>query len=122
MVTFLKTARTAMFILAALCAVSAVFAPFALAQHDGSGQAAVGPEARDLASGIRVAGIALGAGIALAGGAIGTGIVQSAVCAGGVGALAEKREMLPLIIILLAIPETLVILGFVVVIMLMNLR
>jgi V/A-type H+-transporting ATPase subunit K len=74
----------------------------------------------DLGSGIRTAGLAIGAGLALAGGALSTGRVQAAVSASGIGVLAEKREMLPLILILLAFPETLVVLGFVLAIMLMG--
>ncbi len=123
MVKMLGTVRIVMIVLSVACIISAVAAPFALAQAPEAGvHGAAAPAANDPASGLRIAGIALGAGIALAGGAIGTGIVQSAVCASGIGVLAEKREMLPLVIILLAIPETLVILGFVVAIMLINLK
>jgi len=111
-----------MAVLSITCIVSAVATPYAWAQGTDGEHIESAPQPRDMASGMRIAGIAIGAGIALAGGAIATGIVQSAVCAGGVGALAEKRDMLPLVIILLAIPETLVILGFVVSIMLINLK
>ncbi len=75
----------------------------------------------DIGRGIKIAGLAIGAGLAIAGGAIGTGRVQAAVSASGIGVLAEKREMLSLIFILLAFPETLVVLGFVLAIMLINL-
>ena len=58
----------------------------------------------------------LGIGAALAVGltALGTGLAQSKIGAAGAGALAEKPELAGTIIILLAIPETMVILGFVV--------
>jgi len=111
-----------MAILAITCIVSAVVAPYALAQGADGEHGDVVSQPRDMASGVRVAGIAIGAAIALVGGAISTCLVQSAVCAGGVGALVEKRDMLPVVIILLAIPETLVILGFVVAIMIINLN
>jgi V/A-type H+/Na+-transporting ATPase subunit K len=58
--------------------------------------------------------IPLGAAIAFAGGAIGTGWAQSRIGAAGAGAIAERPEVAGSIIILEAIPETLVILGFVV--------
>ena len=59
-------------------------------------------------------GIPIGAGIAFGLGALATGIAQSKIGAAGAGTIAEKPEMFGLMIILVAIPETLVILGFVV--------
>ena len=64
--------------------------------------------------------IALGAGIAIAGGAIATARAQAAVGAGGTGALAEKPELFGSILILFAIPETLVIFAFVIAFLLMG--
>ncbi|MEN6443651.1 MAG: ATPase [Methanoregula sp.] len=58
--------------------------------------------------------VPVGAAIAFAGGAIGTGWAQSRIGAAGAGAIAERPETVGSIIILEAIPETLVILGFVV--------
>lgn len=58
--------------------------------------------------------VPIGAAIAFAGGAIGTGWAQSRIGAAGAGAIAERPEVAGTIIILEAIPETLVILGFVV--------
>src|SRR5512139_2401688 len=58
--------------------------------------------------------LALGAGIAIGLAGLGTGIAQSRIGAAGVGAIAEKPESLGVVIVLLAIPETVVILGFVV--------
>jgi V/A-type H+-transporting ATPase subunit K len=58
--------------------------------------------------------LALGAGLAVGLAGLGTGIAQSRIGAAGIGAIAEKPESLGVVIILLAIPETVVILGFVV--------
>jgi V/A-type H+-transporting ATPase subunit K len=58
----------------------------------------------------------LGIGAALAVGltALGTGLAQSKIGAAGAGTIAEKPELTGTVIILLAIPETMVILGFVI--------
>lgn len=56
--------------------------------------------------------IAVGAGLAVGLAALGTGLAQSRIGAAGMGVLAEKREMLGSVLILVAIPETMVILGF----------
>jgi V/A-type H+/Na+-transporting ATPase subunit K len=64
-------------------------------------------------------GIPIGAGIAFGLGALGTGIAQAKIGAAGAGTIAEKPETFGLMIILVAIPETLVILGFVVASMIM---
>lgn len=58
--------------------------------------------------------LALGAGLAIGLAGLGTGIAQSRIGAAGVGAIAERPESLGVVIILLAVPETVVILGFVV--------
>ena len=64
-------------------------------------------------------GIPLGAGIAFGLGALGTGIAQSRIGSAGAGSIAEKPETFGTMVILIAIPETMVILGFVVAAMLM---
>jgi len=56
--------------------------------------------------------VAIGAALAVGLAAIGTAIAQSRIGAAGIGALAEKPELLGSIILLIAIPETMVILGF----------
>jgi len=56
--------------------------------------------------------VAIGAGLAVGLAAIGTGLAQGRIGSAGVGAVAEKRELLGLVILLIAIPETMVILGF----------
>jgi len=55
---------------------------------------------------------AIGAGLAIGISAIGTGIAQSRIGTAGVGALAEKPELIGVVILLIALPETMVILGF----------
>ncbi|MEA1904140.1 MAG: ATPase [Actinomycetota bacterium] len=62
--------------------------------------------------------IAIGAGIAVGLGAIATGYAQARIGAAGIGAIAENPELTGRVIILVAIPETLVILGFAVAAML----
>jgi V/A-type H+-transporting ATPase subunit K len=64
-------------------------------------------------------GIPIGAGIAFGLGAIGTGLAQSKIGAAGAGTIAERPETFGLMVVLVAIPETMVILGFVVAAMLM---
>ncbi|HEO71360.1 MAG TPA: ATPase [Candidatus Hydrogenedentes bacterium] len=66
-----------------------------------------------MSNAVRAVGIALAAAVTMAGAAMATARVQAAVGAGGTGVLAEKPELFTTIIILIAIPETLVILGFV---------
>lgn len=58
--------------------------------------------------------IAFAAALAVGLTAIATAWAQSKIGAAGAGALAEKPELTATIIILVAIPETMVILGFVV--------
>ena len=64
-------------------------------------------------------GIPLGAGIAFGLGAIGTGLAQSKIGSAGAGTIAEKPETFGYMVVLVAIPETMVILGFVVASMIM---
>jgi len=58
--------------------------------------------------------VAVGAGLAIGLGGVATGLAQSRIGAAGAGVIAEKPEMTGLMIVLLAIPETVVILGFVI--------
>ena len=55
---------------------------------------------------------AIGAGLAVGITAIGTGLAQARIGSAGAGVIAEKPEALGPIILLIAIPETMVILGF----------
>ncbi len=61
---------------------------------------------------ISLAGI--GAGIAIGLTALATGIAQAKIGSAAVAAIVEKKELLGSMIILIAIPETMVILGFVI--------
>jgi V/A-type H+-transporting ATPase subunit K len=56
--------------------------------------------------------IAIGAGLAIGLSALGTAIAQAKIGAAAVGAILEKPESFVSVLILLVIPETLVIFGF----------
>ncbi|MFH1056788.1 MAG: ATPase [Candidatus Micrarchaeota archaeon] len=58
--------------------------------------------------------IAIGAGIAVGLGALGTAWAQSSIGAAGMGLMAEKDGKEGQVLLLLALPETIVILGFVI--------
>jgi V/A-type H+-transporting ATPase subunit K len=75
--------------------------------------------ARPARSGVAVGLIAVGAGLAVGLAALGTGIAQSRIGAAGSGTIAEKPEMVGTVILLVAIPETMVILGFVIAIVML---
>lgn len=66
--------------------------------------------------------VPIGAGLAVGLAALGTGFAQARIGAAGAGAIAEKEELLGSIILLIAIPETMVILGFAVAAMLLLLN
>ncbi len=89
--------------------------PVASAQEHGAGDAAQAAASTDisLGAGIRAFGIAIAAGLCIFGGALATGRAQAAIGAGGTGAMAEKPELFGRIFILVALPETMVVLGFV---------
>jgi V/A-type H+-transporting ATPase subunit K len=61
--------------------------------------------------------IAIGAGLAIGLAALGTGYAQGRIGSAAVGAVAEKRELMGTVLIFVAIPETVVILGFAVAVM-----
>lgn len=102
--------RKMMFVCAAAFAMMAIFAPVALAQEHAEGAA----QEVSLGGGIRAAGLAIGAGLAILGGALGTARAQAAIGAGGTGAIAEKPELFANVLVLVAIPETIVVFGFVI--------
>ena len=56
--------------------------------------------------------LSIGAGLAIGLAALATGYAQARIGSAGIGALAEKPELTGRVILLVAIPETLVILGF----------
>jgi V/A-type H+-transporting ATPase subunit K len=64
--------------------------------------------------------IALSAALAIGITAVATAWVQSRIGSAGAGAVAEKPEVRGAIIVMLAIPETLVILGFVVAVLILT--
>ncbi len=64
--------------------------------------------------------IALAAALAIGLSALATGLAQARIGSAGAGAITEKPELTGTMIILLAIPETMVILGFVVAIMILT--
>ena len=65
--------------------------------------------------------IAIGAGIAVGLSAIGAGIAEKEIGAAAIGAMAEKEELFGKGLILTVIPETLVIFGLVIAIMILGL-
>jgi V/A-type H+-transporting ATPase subunit K len=56
--------------------------------------------------------VPIGAGLAVGLAAIGTGLAQARIGSAGAGVIAEKPELVGTVILLIAIPETMVILGF----------
>ena len=73
------------------------------------------PKKRDITVGLIAAAAAIAVGLC----ALGTGLAQSRIGAAGAGTIAEKPEAAGTIILLVAIPETMVILGFVVAIVML---
>ena len=65
--------------------------------------------------------IAIGAGVAVGLSAIGAGIAEKEIGAAAIGAIAEKDEMFGKGLIFTVIPETLVIFGLVIAIMILGL-
>lgn len=63
-------------------------------------------------TGLGVGLAAIGAGLAVGLAAIATGLAQARIGSAGAGVIAEKPEALGTVILLVAIPETMVILGF----------
>ncbi|MGA2800395.1 MAG: ATPase [Candidatus Micrarchaeaceae archaeon] len=62
---------------------------------------------------------ALAAAVAIVGAAIATGITQSAIGSAGMGLLAEKPEEMGRVLLFLVLPETIVIFGFVIAILIL---
>lgn len=85
----------------------------ALAQEKGAQTAGV-PGEKQEASPLRAGLLGLAAALAVGLSALASGWAQSRIGAAAAGALAEKPELIGSMIILEAIPETMIILGFVV--------
>jgi V/A-type H+-transporting ATPase subunit K len=62
---------------------------------------------------------AIGAAVAITGGAVATAWAQSRIGASAAAALAEKPELRTTAVLMVAIPETMVILGFVVAVLIL---
>lgn len=77
-------------------------------------------EGASKSSGIGTLGLGIGAGLAVGLTGLATGIAQAGVGSGGTGAMAEKPELFANVLILFAIPETIVILGFVIAFLTVN--
>jgi V/A-type H+-transporting ATPase subunit K len=72
---------------------------------------------------VRTGLLAIAAALAITGSALATGLAQGRIGSAGAGTIAEKPELVGSVIVLLAIPETMVILGFAVAAMLiLNIR
>jgi V/A-type H+/Na+-transporting ATPase subunit K len=101
--------RKALFAVLMLISLFAVAVPLA-AEEPKEATAQEQPKKRDITVGLIAAAAAIAVGLT----ALGTGLAQSRIGAAGAGTIAEKPESAGTIILLLAIPETMVILGFVV--------
>jgi V/A-type H+-transporting ATPase subunit K len=96
--------RTALFVLSLVAFVAVLFVLAASAQEAGK------PTGAGTGAGL----MGIGAGLAIGLGAVGTGIAQSRIGGAAAGVIAERPEMFGTMLILLVIPETLVIFGFVI--------
>lgn len=76
--------------------------------------AAEAPEARAPSDGLRAGLLGIAAALAVAFGALGTAWAQSRIGAAAAGAMAERPEISGLMLVFLALPETMIILGFLV--------
>jgi V/A-type H+-transporting ATPase subunit K len=99
-----------------MAAAVMVFAGYAAVFAEATAQAAETAKAAkgDLAIGLIAVAAALSVGLC----ALATGLAQSRIGAAGAGAIAEKPELSGTVILLVAIPETMIILGFVVAVVL----
>jgi len=96
--------RGAMLVLVLMALYVVSFTAMAAAQEAGkAGGLGIGPGL-----------LGVGAGIAIGFGAVGTGIAQSRIGGAAAGVVAERPEMFGIMLVLLVIPETLVIFGFVI--------
>lgn len=63
--------------------------------------------------------LAIGAGLAVGLTGLGTGYAQGRIGSAGLGAMSERPDMFATSVIMMAIPETVIILGFVIAVMIM---
>lgn len=95
-----------------------MFAPAVFAQDEHAEEGVEAAAPTSTGDGLKVLGLGIGAGLAVGIAGFGTGTAQAGVGAGGTGAIAEKPELLANVLILFAIPETIVLFGFVIAILL----
>jgi V/A-type H+-transporting ATPase subunit K len=76
--------------------------------------AAEAPEAAAPRDGLRAGLLGIAAALSVAFGALGTAWAQSRIGAAAAGAMAERPEIGGLMLVFLALPETMIILGFLV--------
>ena len=107
-----------MFLVAGVCVMGPT--AFAQEQQEQEDHAEGAAEAAPADGGLGTLGIGIGAGLAVGLAGLGTGLAQSGVGAGGTGAIAEKPELFGQVLILFAIPETIVLFGFVIGILLLG--
>src|SRR3989338_6818453 len=91
---------------------SLMLAPFAFAVEGERAAAPAGPGS--VGDGLKAIGAGLGVGLAVGLAGLGTGIAQSRIGAAGAGTIAENPKLFILMLILVALPETVIILGFVI--------
>lgn len=95
---------------AVMVMIAAMMLVLAIAGVAGAQEPAAAPQAGGLNAGL----LGLAAAIAVGLGAIGTGWAQSRIGAAAAGAIAERPEIGGLMLVFLALPETMIILGFLV--------
>ena len=106
--------KTNLYVLAAMLFVALLAMPAVSAAEDEAGQADDNENTVDAAKNTAYGYMAIGAGLAIGLAGIGTGLAQSHTGAAAVGAVAEDRSNFANSLIFIAIPETVVILGFVI--------
>ena len=103
---------------AAWCALFLLTAGFVLFAGNSFAAEEAGAAKKEISTGLGL--LAIGAGLAIGGAALGTGLAQAKIGAAGIGAMAEKPELKGLAILMVAIPETMVIFGFVIAVLIMT--
>ncbi len=106
--------KTNLYILAATLFVALLAMPAVSAESHETTTDADNENTVDAAKNTAYGYMAIGAGLAIGLAGIGTGIAQSHTGAAAVGAVAEDRSNFANSLIFIAIPETVVILGFVI--------
>ena len=106
--------KTNLYVLAAMLFVALLAMPAVSAESHETTTDADNEKTVDAAKNTAYGYMAIGAGLAIGLAGIGTGIAQSHTGAAAVGAVAEDRSNFANSLIFIAIPETVVILGFVI--------